>query len=135
MMPVRQRDFTKEIIILTSRSSGPGGQHVNKVNTQVQLRFNITESKILTDAEKSTLLYRLRNQLTKNNELIITAQTERSQIQNKKNALDKFYILIEQLLKTEKIRIATKPSKAAQTRRLENKRRHSDKKSLRRKIH
>jgi ribosome-associated protein len=135
MISVRQRDFTKEIAFLVSRSSGPGGQHVNKVNTQVQLRFNISASKILSDAEKSTLLYKLRNQITKNNELIITSQTERSQIQNKKHALHKFYLLIEQLLKTEKDRIASRPSKAAQVRRLEKKRRLGEKKALRRKLY
>lgn len=134
MIPIRQREFTKEIVFLTSQSSGPGGQHANKVSTRVQLRFNISASKILTNIEKSTLLYKLRNQLTKSNELIITAQTERSQIQNKKNALDKFYLLIEQLLKPEKERIATRPSKFVQDRRLDNKRRHSEKKALRRKI-
>ena len=133
MVPVRQRDFTKEIQIFTSRSSGPGGQHVNKVNTQVQLRFNIAASGLLTESEKSTLLFKLKNQLTKSKDLIITAQTERSQAQNRKQAVEKFYLLIEHLLQAEKQRIPTFPSKTANTKRLEKKRRHSEKKALRRK--
>ena len=133
MVPIRQRDFTKEIVIHTTRSGGPGGQHVNKVNTQVQLRFNITASGLLTESEKSILLFKLKNQLTKSKDLIITAQTERSQVQNRKHAVEKFYLLIQQLLHVEKDRIPTFPSKTANSKRLEKKRRHSEKKALRRK--
>jgi ribosome-associated protein len=134
MIPIRKRDFTKEVKFFASRSSGPGGQSVNKVNTQIQLRFNITSSVILNDKEKSALLFKLKSQLTKDGDLIITAQTERSQVQNKKQALFKFYMLLENLLIPDKVRIATRPSKAVKSRRLEQKRRRSEQKSLRRKM-
>ena len=107
---------------------------MNKVNTQIQLRFNITSSVILNDKEKSALLFKLKSQLTKDGDLIITAQTERSQVQNKKQALFKFYMLLENLLIPDKVRIATRPSKAVKSRRLEQKRRRSEQKSLRRKM-
>lgn len=134
MIPIKKRDFTKEIDFMASKSSGPGGQNVNKVNTQIQLRFNIAASEVLSHNEKSILLFKLKNQLTKSGDLIITAQTERSQVQNKKQALIKFHMLLEHLLVPDKIRIATRPSKAAKIRRLEQKRRQSEQKSLRRKL-
>lgn len=134
MKPIRQRDLSREIEVIASRSGGPGGQHVNKVNSQVQIRFNIERSIVLSTREKETLLYKLRHQLTKGGELIINAQTNRSQFQNKKEALNKLYILLENMLKQEKVRIASRPSKASKIRRLEQKRRHSNKKVLRKKL-
>lgn len=135
MIPIKQRNIVSEVVFIASRSRGPGGQNVNKVNSQVQLRFKIVSSEILTKNEKSILLYKLKHQLTKNGELIITAQTERSQLQNKKLALDKFHALLEKLLKPEKTRIATRPTKGSNVRRLEQKRRHSEQKALRRKLY
>ncbi len=134
MIPIKQREFTKELVFTASRSSGPGGQSVNKVNTQIQLRFNIATSDLLSEKEKTTLLFKLRNQLTKNGDLIITAQTERSQIQNKKQTLVKFYALLDNLLKMNKVRLTTHPPKKVKARRLEKKRRQSEKKSMRRKM-
>ena len=134
MAPIKKRDFTKEIVFFASRSSGPGGQSVNKVNTRILLRFNIATSEILSNKEKATLLFKLKNQLTRSGDLIITAQTERSQVQNKKQALLKFQMLLEHLLIPDKVRIATRPSKVVKARRLEQKRRHSEQKSLRRKL-
>lgn len=135
MIPLRQRHLTREIEFIASRSNGPGGQHVNKVNTQVQIRFNINESELLSAREKEILRFKLRHQLTKGGELIMNTQTSRSQVQNKKEALRKFYLLMENMLKPELKRIPTRPSKVSKIRRLEQKRRHSEKKDLRRKFY
>ncbi len=126
-----ERDFSKEFVFSTSRSSGAGGQHVNKVETKVELRFNILASKILSDKEKQTVLTKLKNQINIKNELIITSQSERSQLRNKQQVINKFYTLIKWALRKDKKRVPTKPTKAAIRRRLETKRKHSEKKSLR----
>lgn len=128
------RDFSKEFIFSTSRSSGAGGQHVNKVETKVELRFNISESKILSYEEKYTVLNKLKNHINTKNELIITSQTERSQIRNKQLVINKFYVLIKWALRKDKKRVPTKPSKAAVRKRLETKHKHSEKKSRRKKF-
>jgi len=129
---ISERDFSKEFIFSTSRSGGAGGQHVNKVETKVELRFNITDSKILSDEEKQTILTKLKNQINSKNELVLTSQTERSQMRNKQQVINKFYTLIKWALRKDKKRIPTKPSKAAVRRRLETKQKHSEKKALRR---
>jgi len=129
---ISERDFSKEFIFSTSRSGGAGGQHVNKVETKVELRFNITDSKILSDEEKQTILTKLKNQINSKNELVLTSQTERSQMRNKQQVINKFYTLIKWALQKDKKRIPTKPSKAAVRRRLETKQKHSEKKALRR---
>jgi len=129
-----ERDFSKEFVFSTSRSGGAGGQHVNKVETKVELRFNITASKILSDKEKQKVLNKLKNQINIKDELVITSQTERSQLRNKQLVISKFYTLIKWALRKEKRRVPTKPTKAAVRRRLETKQKHSEKKSLRRKM-
>jgi len=83
---IQGRDFDKEFVFKTSRSSGAGGQNVNKVNTKVELRFNITGSQILTDEEKELLFLKLGNKINGEGELSIVAQGERSQMQNKEKA-------------------------------------------------
>ncbi len=128
-----EKDFSKEFAFSTSRSSGAGGQHVNKVETKVELRFDILASKILSDQEKQTVLNKLKNHINIKGELIITSQSERSQLRNKQQTINKFYTLIKWALKTKKKRVATRPTKAAVKRRLDTKRKHSEKKSFRRK--
>ena len=128
-----ERDFSKEFVFSTSRSGGAGGQHVNKVETKVELRFNISSSKILSDKEKQTILIKLKNQINTKDELVITSQTERSQLRNKQQVINKFYTLIKWALRKDKKRVPTKPTKAAVRRRLETKHKHSEKKTLRRK--
>ncbi|HNC32056.1 MAG TPA: peptide chain release factor-like protein, partial [Cyclobacteriaceae bacterium] len=79
-----------ELLFSASRSSGPGGQNVNKVNSRITLRFNIRESTILTYDEKSILLTKLGSRLTEAGELIVHAQDKRSQLQNKEAVMAKF---------------------------------------------
>lgn len=128
---IRERPFEKEFIFNTSRSGGPGGQHANKVETSVELRFNIHNSEIITDEEKERLLEKLSNKITKEGDLIITAETRRSQIMNKEESIEKFYSTIENALKKPKKRKKTKPSKAAKEKRIQEKKKHGEKKSKR----
>ncbi|RKX81154.1 MAG: aminoacyl-tRNA hydrolase, partial [Spirochaetes bacterium] len=98
------KDFKDELIISASRSSGPGGQNVNKVNTKVEVRLNITDSNLLSDEEKVLLFEKLANKINKLGELIVVAQSERTQLQNKEKAIEKLNLLIVNALKVEKKR-------------------------------
>ena len=128
---IRNRPFEKEIRFNTSRSGGPGGQHANKTETQVELRFNIPESQVLVDSEKQRLMQKLSSKLTKEGELIITSESKRSQVQNKEEAREKFFSMIEQALKRPKKRKPTKPTRSSKKKRLQEKKKHSEKKDLR----
>ena len=116
------------------RSSGPGGQHVNKVSTAVQLRFNITKSLNISN----NMLKRLKNlagsKLKENGDLIIESSKHKSQSLNRQDALDKLVNLLKKASKIPKHRKPTYPSKSSIKKRLKNKRIHSLKKKDRRKI-
>ncbi|MBN2772643.1 MAG: aminoacyl-tRNA hydrolase [Prolixibacteraceae bacterium] len=129
--PVFERDFSNEIIFKTSRSSGPGGQNVNKVNSRVELRFNVEKSLLLTEEEKTRILQKLKNRITGEGELILFSELFRSQIKNKENVINRFYKLIEKALKPEKKRIKTKPTQASVVKRLDIKNQLSQKKQMR----
>ncbi|TGE05396.1 alternative ribosome rescue aminoacyl-tRNA hydrolase ArfB [Hymenobacter fodinae] len=120
-----------ELQFQTSRSSGPGGQNVNKVESRVELRFSIPSSQLLTDEQKQTLLQKLASKLTTEGELLIAAQEDRSQLRNKEIALQKFYDTLRKALHKPKARKATKPSQGAVRQRLESKKKHGDKKANR----
>ncbi|MCL3782251.1 aminoacyl-tRNA hydrolase [Prolixibacteraceae bacterium JC049] len=126
-------DLTTEISFKTSRSSGAGGQHVNKTESRVELRFNVFQSQLLSERQKQLIINRLASRLTANGELILTEQSERSQLQNKEKVLGRFYALIHQSLIPPKKRKATRPTLASKKKRLDNKRIQSEKKQLRRK--
>lgn len=126
------RKFDNEFDFITSRSSGKGGQHVNKTDTKVELRFDVLNSKILTTDEKELIQKNLYGRINKEGILQIVSQKTRSQLKNKKDCIDKFYELIEKALKTKKKRKKTKPSLKSILKRLENKKRQSDKKENRR---
>ncbi|MFP4047537.1 MAG: alternative ribosome rescue aminoacyl-tRNA hydrolase ArfB [Bacteroidales bacterium] len=128
---IRERSLEKEFKFNTSRSGGPGGQHANKVETSVELRFNIYNSERLVEEEKERLLKKLRKKITKEGELIITSESERSQLQNKMDAIDKFYETVEKALKKTKRRKKTKPPAAAKEKRIQEKKKRSEKKSQR----
>ncbi len=114
-----------------SRSSGPGGQNVNKVNTKVTLHLNISDLNFLSENEKARILDSLSNRINNRQTLIISCEEERSQSKNRAKLIYKTVILIEKALKVKKKRKATKPSKASQRRRVESKKRQSLKKQLR----
>jgi len=130
---LKDRDLSPEFTFTASRSSGPGGQHVNKVSTKVELRFNVKESAFLTAEEKEIILSKLANKINSESELILVAQSDRSQLKNKENAIEKFYALLAKALTPVKKRKPTKPSLAAKEKRLEEKRIRSEKKERRKK--
>lgn len=115
------RNFSKEAEFSASKSSGPGGQNVNKVNSKVELRLNIKNSRLLTDEEKVVILVKLVNRINKEGELIVVSQTERSQLGNKEKATEKLNKLISQALRTNKKRIATKTPRFVKENRLKDK--------------
>lgn len=126
-------DLDSELHFAFSRSSGPGGQHVNKVNTKVELRFNITSSQILNEEQKLSLLQKMSTKINQDDELIVISQESRSQLTNKDIAIEKFYHLINQALKPKKKRRPTLITIAAKERRLKEKKEQGEKK-LRRKL-
>lgn len=123
-----------EIHFSFTRSSGAGGQHVNKVSTKVVLKFDVVNSAILTDDEKGILLEKLKTSLTNNGLVLITSQEKRSQLQNKEVALEKFNTLLTKAFYKKKKRKATKPGKGAVEKRITSKKKNSEKKSNRRLI-
>lgn len=125
------RELINECDFSASKSSGPGGQHVNKTNTKVELRFNIEESVILTHEQKHTLLKKLSKQITNTGYLVMIDQSSRSQLKNKQAVINRFTDAIQRALRPRKKRIATKPTKASKQKRIEQKKRHSEKKALR----
>ncbi len=109
-----------------SRSSGPGGQKVNKTNTRVEIIFNIDESKVLNDYQKKVLTKKLKTKLV-NNCICLAVQEERNQLLNRQIAIKRISSVIRNSLKnSSKIRKATKPSKASQNKRLDSKKKRGE---------
>ena len=109
-----------------SRSSGPGGQKVNKTNTRVEIIFNIEESKVLNDYQKKVLTKKLKNKLV-NDCICLAVQEERNQLLNRQIAIKRISSEIRNSLKnSSKIRKATKPSKASQNKRLDSKKKRGE---------
>lgn len=129
-----RRRFDKEIRFRTSRSSGKGGQHVNKVATKVELIFNVSKSKILDDAEKALLKERLGHRLSAKGDLRIVTELFRSQLKNKLICTERFYKMIEKALQRPACRIPTEPSRASIERRYRAKHLLSQKKQARKKV-
>lgn len=124
----------KELYFKTTRSGGKGGQNVNKVETKVELYFNINESFVLSAAQKEKLLKKLASRLSEEGVLKIVEDNSRSQLANKENALKRLFALLNKMLQSEKARKATKPTKASRIKRSEGKKRRSDIKQSRRKL-
>jgi ribosome-associated protein len=121
-----------EIHESASRSSGPGGQHVNKSETRVTLRWSVRDSAALGPAQRRRLLTRLAHRLTRRGQLVVHAQRFRSRSRNRAMARERLAELVGDALKVRRSRVATAPSRASQRRRLEGKRRRSDVKRRRR---
>ena len=131
---IRNTDFSSELKFTSSRSGGKGGQHVNKVSTKVELHFDYFNSFILNDKQKGLIRLKLTSHINKEGILMVIAQEERSQLMNKRKAVQKFYSLLEKAFKPIKKRVVTKPGAKYHKKRLETKKRHSMQKNLRKKV-
>ena len=129
---LKNRNFEKEFIFSTSRSSGPGGQNVNKVSTKVELRFSLTSTSIFSEEEKQMIFTKLKNKITKDGELVLVSQSGRTQLMNKIVVTEKFYDLISKVLTIQKKRRSTKPTLSSKIKRLEGKRVRGNIKRMRR---
>ena len=126
-----EAQLTRELSFKAVRSSGAGGQHVNKTSSKVELYFDVEASEGLLEAEKTRLLKKLRSRLTRENNLILHSEESRSQHKNKALVIDKFLELLRENIKKPKPRKKTKPGKAAKLRRLKEKKITSEKKARR----
>ena len=125
------RDFLPELTFAASRSRGPGGQHVNKVSTKVELRFRVMDSVLLTGEEKILVMEKLATRINQDGELVLTSQRERTQLKNKQTVIAKFLELLRMALTPRKRRKPTRPSAATKEKRLVDKKIHSEKKERR----
>jgi ribosome-associated protein len=116
----------------SSRSSGPGGQNVNKVASKVELRFDLEATTVLDGPTKERLRNLARTKLDADGKILIVSQVTRDRARNLDDARDKLRALVLQALVRPKKRRPTKPSRGAQARRMDEKRRHGDKKVARR---
>ncbi|WP_375582392.1 alternative ribosome rescue aminoacyl-tRNA hydrolase ArfB [Cyclobacterium xiamenense] len=128
---IQSQFLNQELSFQASRSSGPGGQNVNKVNSKILLKFNVPESRLLDAHERNLLMKKWASKLDNEGTIVIQAQESRSQLQNKAIALRKFYALVEAAFQQKKLRKATRPSKRAIEKRLKTKRMQAEKKQLR----
>ena len=110
------------------RSSGAGGQHVNKVSSKIELIFDLENSIAFTESEKKRLRLKLGNRLTKENVLLLQCSESRSQHKNKELAIKRLFSLLENALKVPKKRRKTKPKRSSIEKRLNSKKKHAEKK-------
>lgn len=126
-----ESDIIKELQFKAIRSSGSGGQHVNKVASKVELQFDVINSSVLTEEEKSQLQEQLANRLTKAGILILQCGESRSQHKNKLLVIERFLNILADALKVEIERKPTKVPKQVKIKRLKKKRQQAEKKANR----
>ena len=132
-MAPNMENILAEVSFKTSRSGGSGGQHVNKVSTKVELDFDVLESKVLTDEEKALISGKLASRLTSDGILQVISQSERSQLRNKKVAMEKFQELIQACFIVPQKRKPSKVPRRVKEKRLLTKKMKAEIKKLRRK--
>lgn len=130
-MPLDHENLQSELSYRTSRSSGSGGQNVNKVETRVEVIFCVEESAVLTEEQKKLICSRLKNRIDKKGNLTVSSSTSRQQKQNRKLATERMFSLLELSLKKKKIRKKTGIPKGVQEKRLKKKKQRSEIKSNR----
>jgi ribosome-associated protein len=128
---LKKRNLKNELVYSTSRSSGPGGQNINKLNTKVELRFSVSNTLLFSDEDKELLFNKLSNKINGEGEIIFISQSERTQLMNKKIVTEKFYSVVSKALTSPPKRRSTRPTIASQIRRLEKKKNHGYIKKLR----
>ena len=126
-----EQQIIRELSFKAVRSSGAGGQHVNKTSSKVELYFDLEASEGLLEEEKARLIKKLATRLTKENLLILNIEESRSQHKNKELVIAKFFELLRENIKKPKPRKKTKPSKAAKLKRLKAKKINAEKKARR----
>ncbi len=131
---ITSKALIPELEFSTSRSSGPGGQNINKVNSKVMLRWNIRKSTAIKEEQKEILFKKLAAYITTGGDLLLISQESRSQLENKENALLKLDALIKRAFTKPLKRKATKPTKSSSAKRVDHKKRHAEKKQWRRKL-
>lgn len=115
----------KEFIYFATRSSGPGGQNVNKVSSKIEIRFNVAASGVFTIEQKQLIVAKLGNKVTSMGEIIVTCQEDRSQLKNKAIATEKILNLLNRALTPRKNRRPTRPTRSSVEKRLEIKKQRS----------
>ena len=123
-----------ELKISFGRGGGPGGQNVNKVETKAIIRWNLNESAALTDEQKTLIAEKLKNRVNRRGELAVDSQEQRSQTQNKEQAIEILNELVNRALTVEAERIPTKIPRSAKEKRLEEKRKQGEKRAGRKPI-
>ncbi len=130
---MNKENLIKELNFKAIRSSGAGGQHVNKVSSKIELTFDVLNSQHLSLEQKETLQNKLANRINTKGILILFCDESRSQHKNKELAIKRFIEIVTAALKRQKIRRPTKPSRSSVFRKAENKKKVSAKKALRKK--
>lgn len=126
-----EKQLIREVSYKAVRSSGAGGQHVNKVSSKVELHFDVGSSQAFSEEERQRILSKLASRLTNNNELILQSDESRSQHKNKQLVTRRLEQIIQEALIKPKRRKKTKPTKAAKLKRLREKKIRSEKKANR----
>lgn len=126
------KDFASELTYKTSRSSGSGGQNVNKVETAVTAMWKVAESQVFSDTEKERIFFKLKNRINAEGILQLTSSEARTQLQNKKIVTQKILEIVDKSLQIPKPRKASKPSRSQIEKRIQAKKQISEKKENRR---
>ncbi len=122
---LKERIPAGELRFTASKSSGPGGQNVNKVNTRIELRFNVPGTAVLTDEEKTIIIRTLGKKMTAEGDILLVSQSERSQLMNRRKAEEKLFRLLAKILTPVAERKPTFPTQSSRVKRIEKKKKRS----------